>query len=367
MTLFLRVLIIITAVSACTPRGVITLFPDAARVGQVRSIFVATTRVMNADNGFTNKRAADVSFHRYDISVPPQHKAGDITWPRGKPDPQQDFFTTAIDHFASADNFSANLAQALRARAKGRREVVVFVHGFNSNFAEGLYRFAQLSNDMDLPNPTVHYSWPSLGKTLGYEYDRDSALFARDGLEKLLFSVRSAGADRILLVGHSMGALLTVETLRQMSISDNRGLNKMISGVVLISPDIDLELFHQQAKRIEPLPQPFVIFTSQKDRALRLSALLTGNYKRLGNVHDINDLAGLQVTLVDVTEFSDSFVGHFSQATSPALLQILKQLNNVTAAFQHDRTSRAGLIPGTILTVRKATEILLSPVVALDP
>lgn len=367
MTLFLRALIIVTIVSACTPRGVITLHPDTEVVGQIRSIFIGTTRGMDAKNGFSSKRATNISFHRYDISVPPQHKVGEVTWPRGKPDPQTDFFTTGIDHFTSAGNFSADLSKALRKHPRGRREVVIFVHGFNTNFAEGLYRFAQISNDMGLPNPTVHYSWPSLGKTLGYEYDRDSALFARDGLEKLLHSIRSAGADQILLVGHSMGALLTVETLRQMSIDDSRGLNRLISGVVLISPDIDVELFRQQATRIDPMPQPFVIFTSQKDRALRLSALLTGNHKRLGSVRDINELANLEVTLIDVSKFSHSFVGHFSEATSPALLKILKQLNDVNTAFQNDRSATAGLIPGTILTVRKATKILLSPVVALEP
>ncbi|MCF6314832.1 MAG: alpha/beta fold hydrolase [Marinosulfonomonas sp.] len=367
MTLFLRILIIssLGLVVACTPRGVITLFPEAALVGQVRNVFVGTTRGMEDDGGFNNKRTADVSFHRYDISVPPQHEVGEINWPRGKPNPAQAFLTTRIDHFNAANDFTADLAKSLHARPKGQREVVVFIHGFNNNFAEGLYRLAQLSHDMDLPNPTVHYSWPSAANPLGYGYDRDSLLFARDGLEDLLRVIKSAGADRILLVGHSMGALLTMETLRQMAISDPRTLNSTIGGVFLISPDIDVDLFRQQAARIGPLPQPFVIFTSKKDRALRLSARLAGKHERLGNVQDVNELSELRVTLIDVTSFSDGLIGHFNTATSPALIQILKRLNGIDAAFRNDRAGRAGLLPGTVLTVQQATQVILSPVTAL--
>ena len=29
----------------------------------------------------------------------------------------------------------------------------------------------------------VHYAWPSAAEPLGYVYDRDSAIFARDGLD----------------------------------------------------------------------------------------------------------------------------------------------------------------------------------------
>ena len=365
MTIFLRILIVSSLgfVAACAARGTIALFPDAALVGKVHNVFIATTRSIDANGNFTGKRNGDVSFHRYDISVPPNHKIGKIDWPHGKPDPARAFFTTGFDHFPTANSFKTELAKFLRARPKEQREVVVFVHGFNNNFAEGLYRLAQLSNDMELPNPVVHYSWPSAGNPLGYGYDRDSMLFARDGLEELLLTVKASGAERILLVGHSMGALLTMETLRQMAVSNRR----VVGGVILISPDIDVDLFRQQTARIGVLPQPFVIFTSKKDRALRLSARLSGSHVRLGNVQNSKTLSDIEVTLIDVTEFSDGFSGHFTTATSPALLKILGRLRKLDAAFSNDRAGRAGLLPGTILTLQQATKILLSPVSALAP
>jgi len=351
----------IILLAGCTPRGEISLLPEAASIGQLRNIFIGTTRELNTAGRFTGKRSADVSYHRYQISVPPLHKTGQIDWPAGKPNPEKSFYTTKINHYPSGGSFVSELSKSLKQRPRNKREVVIFIHGYNNTFAEGLYRFAQLSNDLELPNPTVHYSWPSAGNALGYGYDRDSLLFARDGLEKLISNVKAAGASKVLLVGHSLGSLLTMETLRQMAISNPTGFSRNISGVILISPDIDIDLFHQQAKRIGKLPQPFVIFKSTKDRALQLSARLSGKHARLGNVASAESLSDLKVTILEISQFSNSASGHFTAATSPALLSIIKQLQKIRSAFRNDQSGKAGVLPGAILTVRKAKEIVLSP------
>ncbi len=351
---------------ACAPRGVIDIVPEAARLGRVHTVFVATTRAVEADGQFGAGRSPVVHYARYDISVPPSHRLGHIEWPHGTPDPRRDFVTTRADRFANSRGFARALHRALRARPADQREVVVFVHGFNNNFAEGLYRMAQLMNDFALPGVAVHYSWPSAGNPLGYGYDRDSMLFARDGLDRLLRVIKQAGGRRVLLVGHSMGALLVMEALRQTALEGQGDLRARLRGVVLISPDIDIDLFRQQAARIGRLPQPFVIFTSRRDRALRLSAGLTGQKERLGSVSDVRALANLHVTLFDVSQFSEGVTGHFVPATSPALIKILAHLQKFSAAFANGRPARPGLIPGTVLTVQNATQIILSPVRALS-
>jgi esterase/lipase superfamily enzyme len=211
----------------------------------------------------------------------------------------------------------------------------------------------------------VHYAWSSRGHPLGYAYDRDSALFARDGLADLLRQTQAAGAERILLIAHSMGAALTMETLRQIAISGDRALLDRIAAVILISPDIDVDVFRAQAAGIGTLPQPFYIFTSKKDRVLALSARLTGQRDRLGTIADIDEIADLKVTVLDTTAFS-SGIGHFNAGTSPGLLAILGRLGEVDAAFARDRAGRAGVLPGVVLTVQNATQIVLAPVTALS-
>jgi esterase/lipase superfamily enzyme len=278
------------------------------------------------------------------------------------PDPAREFLTADVIPYDDAPAFRRGLETALAALPRGSREVTVFTHGFNNTFAEGLYRIAQMSHDLSVPGVTVHYAWPSAGKTLAYLRDRDSALFARDGFERTLDEVTAAGAERIVIVGHSMGGALVMETLRQMAIRGRAPVDRRIGGVILMSPDLDVDVFHAQASAIGRLPQPFVIFTSRKDRALALSARLTGMRRdRLGNLRDVTEVADLAVTVVDVAAFSTGD-GHLNVARSPALIRILGRIGDIDAAFGTDRSGKAGLIPGLALTVQNATTIILAPV-----
>jgi len=366
MSVFRPALLLLILLAACTPRGAIIIDPAAAEVGTVRPVFVASSRGKDEETGteYARFRNPETRFARFDVSIPPTHEPGQIVYtrPNHAANPQTDFLTTREIVYDEAGAFRADLARELRQAPRGSREAVIFVHGFNTTFAEGLYRIAQLSHDLKMPGVAVHYAWPSRGAPLAYAYDRDSALFARDGLERLLNEVTAAGAERVVLVGHSMGAALTMETLRQMAIAGKPARN--IAGVVLISPDIDVDLFRAQATRIGELPQPFVIFTSKKDRALALSARVSGETARLGNVTDVALLSGLKVTMVDVTSYSTG-VGHFTAGTSPALIGILSQLGEVDEALASGQIGETGLLPGVVLTVQGATQIVMSPVTAL--
>lgn len=350
----------LTILVACSPRGQIILAPQAARVGEVHHIFIGTTRDTDADGSFGSGRSEQVRFARLDVSVPPKRKAGEINWPpRGaKPDPQRHFLTTAQDLYPQAEGFRAALGAELAASGG---EAVIFVHGYNNNFSEGVYRIAQLAHDLELPGAVLSYSWPSAAQPLGYVYDRDSALFARDGLESLIAEVSAAGATRILLVAHSMGAGLTMEAMRQASIRDGGRAVERLAGVILISPDIDVDVFRGQAHSMRKLPQPFIIFGSNRDRVLRASALLTGQAERLGSLSDVSRLADLDLTFFDVSEFNLG-MGHFTAGDSPALLQLLGRITDIDAALERDRVSRIGLVSGVVLTVQNATEVILHPV-----
>lgn len=362
-------LAVLAVLAACSPRGEIRLVPEAAAVGQVQDVFVGTTRGIDPATGsFGPERLrGGVTFARFAVSVPPERELGTIDFPPpGRPaDPAVHFLTVSSRVYDGDTAFRTELAAALRTSRRGTREVTVFTHGFNNTFAEGLYRIAQMRHDLDLPGVAVHYAWPSLGQPLGYVRDRDSALFARDGLERLLEEVAAAGAERIMVVGHSMGAALTMETLRQMAIRNNRRVLDRLAGVVLLSPDIDVDVFHAQAAEMAPLPQPFFVFTSRRDRALALSARLTGQRRdRLGNIRDLERIADLPVTVVDVAAF-DVGDGHLNVGRSPALIRILGRITEVDAAYGGDRTGRTGLLPGVVLTVQNATEIILRPVAVI--
>jgi esterase/lipase superfamily enzyme len=360
---FLLVLSLVV-LAACTPRANLTLFPAAAEVGQVRSVFVSTTRVRDPDGRFGGARQLAPSYLQYDISTPPDRPRGNIAWAEKTIDPNTQFLVTDQVQYPSAEAFQTEMRSALRQIPASEREALIYIHGFNNTFDEGLLRIAQLSNDFGIRGLALHYSWPSAGSPYGYEYDKDSISYARDGLEDLINRAHAAGARRIILVAHSMGAQLAVETLRQMEIARPNSAADTVNGVILISPDIDAEVFRSELTRIKRLPDPFVLFVSRRDRVLQVSGLLTGQRERLGNLPDYSSFGDLKLTVLDVTEFS-SGLGHFTAGDSPALMQILANIGSIDAAFRNDRSARTGFLPGVVMTVRSATEIILSPITTI--
>ncbi|MGB3314161.1 MAG: alpha/beta fold hydrolase [Albidovulum sp.] len=362
--------LIVLTLAACETRGRVIIVPDATKTAGTETVFVGSTRGMDPETGveFGYQRSPSTRYARLDVAIPPDRVPGEIHWtaPNRQPDLNTDFVATNKVVYSGSADFRSDLATALAREKRDQREVVLFVHGFNNTFAEGAYRLAQLGHDLDLNGVLVNYAWPSRGHPLGYAYDRDSALFARDGLEDLLDEVIAAGAERVLIVSHSLGSALVMETLRQIAIGGNDRVRKRIGGVVLISPDIDVDVFRAQAARIGKLPEPFLIFTSKKDRILALSARLTGQRDRLGNLTDVEEIANLDVTLLDTTAFSQG-VGHFNPGNSPALLVLLSRITDVDTALAAGRTGRPGLLPGVALTVQNATQIVLSPVTGLQP
>lgn len=351
----------ICTLAACAPRGTITVVPADSVPGPIEEIFVGTTRTLDDGGVYGGVRSETLSFARYDIAIPPDRDVGSVTWPR-RPEAANvatDFLTTAQVFHPTAADFRRDLRRSL-AQTDG--SAVIFVHGFNNTFSEGLYRFAQMTHDLQIEETPVHYSWPSIAEPLGYVADRDSAVFARDGLEQTIREIRAAGARRIVLVAHSMGSFVAMEALRNIALRGDRSLLDAIDGVVLMSPDIDTDVFRMQAKAIGDLPEPFVIFGSNRDAILRLSSFITGQTEgRLGALSEVEKLADLDVTYIDVGAFRDG-TQHFPAGTSAGLIQIIGRIEDVDVAFGRDRATQTGLLPGVVLTVRRATRIILQPV-----
>ena len=146
----------------------------------------------------------------------------------------------------SADDLATSDAH----REKWAAQAVIFVHGFNNTFAEGVYRIAQLSHDLDLPRRDG-----ALLLAVGGQGRWAMCMTAirrftpATGSRTLLTRSSKPVLNEVIVVAHSMGALLLVEALRQMDIRDPRQLRSHLKGVVLLSPDIDVEVFRSQARR----------------------------------------------------------------------------------------------------------------------
>ncbi|AVO38777.1 alpha/beta hydrolase [Pukyongiella litopenaei] len=336
---------------ACASKRYTPTVPDALAVGTPQTVFSATTRERDADGYFRFDRSHEVQYLELTVSVPPTHRPGELRFGGRTPDATTEFTMAGRHAFASQQDFLARLNRHLAGRAASESEVVVFVHGFNYTQSEAAFRSAQMAQDMNLAGAMMIYSWPSRGRALGYAYDIDSMMFARDGLEQLLRVVSSSRARRVVVVAHSLGSALTMETLRQIEIRQPGWSRRNLAGVVLISPDIDVELFRKQVAAIRDLPQPFVIFASPKDRALNISGRIRGtaDRQRLGSIGNTGDLAGLPIEVIDTSAFvEEAESSHFVVASSPALIAMLNDAEVLSTGVAPEDPTLVEILTGTV-------------------
>lgn len=354
----LRYLILVAhlcLLTACVDRSVSKTVPEALKVGTPATVFAATTRAREADGTYGARRAEALRYLELTVSIPPSHTPGELKFSYANPKPEKQFVMADITEFSGP--------QEMKSRLRGVEDVSIFVHGYNATQAETAFRAAQLSHDIGIPGTTLIYSWPSQARGTGYAYDLDSMLFARDGLEQTVRYLKSMGVKRVIIIAHSMGGALTMEMMRQAELREPGWSNRNLEGVILISPDLDVDLFRSQMNSIKTPPDPFVVMVSQKDKVLNISSRLRGTAdgERLGNISSAEALTEYPINVIDTTAFnSDAGSSHFVAATSPALLAILSSVRRVSSTFGPDRPGIDVLVPRSERNADGATEIVLT-------
>jgi esterase/lipase superfamily enzyme len=92
----------------------------------------------------------------------------------------------------------------------------------------------------------------------------------------------NAGVKEVTIVCHSMGCSPTLEALRSKAIHAGKVGDK-IKNVLLVAPDVDVNVFRTQMQQMGSGRPRFALFVSQDDSALKLSKALLGGATRLGD------------------------------------------------------------------------------------
>nr|WP_319947431.1 alpha/beta fold hydrolase [uncultured Shimia sp.] len=356
------VFIIAFGVAACADRSIAPVLPEAMASDNLAEVFIATNRGTNAAGYFDETRSDKLSFVHSWVSMPPDRVAGDPPLFKPKPNLKKHFALASQDTYPSGNAFLADIRKRLAQLPPENREVTLYVHGFYNGYADTVFRMAQMYTDFGAQGIPMVFAWPSAGTPTGYTYDRDSALHARDELEELLYMLPQTGARNILVVGHSMGGMLLMETLRQIEIARPGWAAANISSTLLMSPDISIDVFREQAKRAGTLPQPFIVVTSKEDKVLKLSSLVNKETDRLGLGNSIDELTEFPITFVDITKFSNTSDNpHFVLAESPALISMMAAVRQMPNFAHADAQSTLGSLASSSLQVQNATEYELTP------
>jgi len=254
-------------------------------------------------------------------------------------------YRRAPEVVAAHERAVASLQGEIRRRlAKTeRKEVVVFIHGYNNTFNDAADAMGTICSLLGRDFVCVLLTWPaggSRGAFLGYNVDRESGEFAVADVRKAIRAIgQTKGVRGVHFIAHSRGTDVLASAFQQLgaeayvsrsSITDNL----RVKNIVLFAPDIDIDVAATKIFDVFSDPDaPYgarknpgatikqgrfhvTMYSNPADQALGLSSSIFGSTLRLGQL----DLSGWQakalrpdpghiVDLIEVDENTGAF-GH---------------------------------------------------------
>lgn len=278
-------------------------------------LLIATTRLPVGDPPrapwFSSERSPDLVFAEARLTPPSSSLIGRVT--------AGDWSITSVEALNKS-----NAAQAFAQAALGR-DLLLYIHGYRESFETAAASTIDLSEGIKFPGATGLFTWPSAASTLSYVADRESAMWSRDALEDLLTAMaKTQSGGRIHIVAHSMGTLLTLETLRMLRAAGGDNAMERIGAVVLAAPDIDIDLFARGLERLGRDARKITVISSTNDRALAVSSRLAGGIIRAGAA-DRERLEALGVRVADASEFGGGIINHDLFLSNKEVQQVVKR------------------------------------------
>src|SRR5262249_8546169 len=128
--------------------------------------YYATNRNVTTSALATERYGAEsvgvTEYGRLTVSIPTVRRPGEIPLPsvwkfEARPDPSRHFILKSVTPL-TVGGARQEMADTL---SRGKRSVLVFVHGYNVAFADAALRTAQLAHDLAFPGVPIFFSWPS--------------------------------------------------------------------------------------------------------------------------------------------------------------------------------------------------------------
>jgi esterase/lipase superfamily enzyme/Tfp pilus assembly protein PilF len=301
-------------------------------------IFFATDRKREArgsDVRFTKEIDADkVTLGATIVSVvnapPAENRARPVTGKRGTDvDESTDvgrISLSPVKVYADTSEMIEAARERLSAASLHKSQVLLFVHGYNMSFDDGIRRAGQIAYDLDFDGPTFAFSWPSRQRLFGYLEDREMVDIATEHLREFLQSVLAElKPDKVHLIAHSMGNLVL---LRALAGGGTKHASwAAIGEIISAAPDVDPVNFRRFASRIKEAGGRLTVYASAADWALRISSWFRSR-PRVGYVMDGKPIMTPGVDTIDITKAGMSLfaINHDIYASSPVVIGDMRRL-----------------------------------------
>jgi esterase/lipase superfamily enzyme len=150
-------------------------------------------------------------------------------------------------------------------------------------------------------------------------------------LEVLQLVRAQAPQKKLIIVAHSLGSDVVVETLQRARLS---GIHLNISELVFAAPDVDKDLFMSKAEDIKEVAGNVTIYASSADKALLVSKRKASG-SRMGYIEagqPPNFVKGMET--IDVTAVGDDMLA-LNHGTYSGSRSVLDDLGRIIASGTH--------------------------------
>ena len=161
-----------------------------------------------------------------------------------------------------------------------RKEVVLYVHGFNETFESAAFTLAELCHFLGREHVCTLFTWPAgIGGWMltAYGYDRESSEFGTFHIKKMIrLLADSPKVEKLHLLAHSRGTDMLISALRELWLEvylAGRSFDALkLENVVLMASDIDADVASQRVSVLSSDPD---IYTARLADNLPIKDLFT--------------------------------------------------------------------------------------------
>ena len=329
---------IIAGAIATAPPARIEVVPDITSDQQIITLRYATNRKPSApfdpSRPYLNQR--DTRLHRgvAKVLIPKAHKRGSqggwneppVEFLGASPSGEAAFWRSAKDYLASLP--------------KDQQHIVLFVHGYNTDFIRGAKTAGQVWADMGMAGMPAYFSWPSMAEmTLGpYVVDMAAADASEKYLAQYITELHANGGPdaKVHVVAHSMGNRLMLRVANRLAAQGR--WKSALGQVILVAPDVDQELFADLATAYPAIAKRTTVLVSTSDVPVTFAQLLNG-FPRVGAPPPVQQIPDIDTVEV-IIKRGVFGLGHSFHAEHVKVIDEMKALLTTGQPSQH-RVRRA--------------------------
>jgi esterase/lipase superfamily enzyme len=340
---------ILSSYGACLPEPVAPrgFAQDLKKKFSTIPVYFATNRqVQPGSSGqrvkFTGEPDRKLHYGICTVSIPETHLPGELEAPslfriELSEDPKKHIVLQKTEQLGE-DEFYRSMK-----RDAGKREVLIFIHGYNVGFEKAARRTAQIVYDLQFAGVPLLISWPSSGSLLGYQDDAAKIEQSIPAIQSVIAGVIARfKPDRINVIAHSMGTYGLSQALVKLSDASLKKRGKPVfNQLILAAPDIDADLFRKEiAPKLAGLASRVSLYGSSNDLAMSVSRRYNQGRRAGDSAPEIVVAKGIDS--IDVSQIDTSLVGHSYYGSNRSVITDIREVLQKIKPENRDFLDRKG-------------------------